>query len=281
MSTTTDGTTVTQGRAPVPGGELGYDVRGAGRPVVLLHSGGADRRLWDAEADALSGDHLVVRYDARAHGRSTSPTADWEFHEDLRALLAHLGIERPTLVGLSLGAATALDYAITYPDDVAAALVVSPGFLGALEPVDPHAVAAAVAQQAAVEAWDAAAWVEAGLRAWVIGPRRSVDDVRPGVVERCRAWSLETVTTHAAASMGHAFHGVGAKDRLSAIRCPVETVVGALDTVDCVLAAGRVDGAVPGSRLHVVPTAAHMVNLDEPEVFAGILGGFLDRTAQS
>ena len=97
MSTSTDHTSVVTGRAPVPGGELDYDVRGSGRPVVLLNSGGTDRHLWDAETDALAADHLVVRYDARGHGRSTSPTADWSFHEDLRAVLAHLGIERPTL----------------------------------------------------------------------------------------------------------------------------------------------------------------------------------------
>lgn len=276
MSTTTD---VTTGRAPVPGGELEYDVRGAGRPVVLLHSGGTDRHLWDAEADALAADHLVVRYDARGHGRSTSPTADWQFHEDLHAVLAHLGIERPTLVGLSLGAATALDHAVARPDDVTAVLAVSPGFLGALETLDPHAVAAAAQQQAAVEAWDAAAWVEAGLRSWVVGPRRTPDDLRPGVLQWCRASSLATVTTHAAASMGHSYHGVGAKDRLGEIRCPVETVVGALDTIESVLAAGRIAGAVPESRLHVVPTAAHMVNLDDPEAFGAVLRGFLGRTA--
>lgn len=277
MSSTTND--VTTGRAPVPGGELDYDVRGAGRPVVLLHSGGADRHLWDAEAQALAGDHLVVRYDARGHGASTSPTADWAFHEDLSAVLAHLGVERPTLVGLSLGAATALDYAIAYPDDVTAVLAVSPGFLGALEPVDPHAVAAVAEQQAAIEAWDAAAWVEAGLRSWVVGPRRRPQDLRPGVLDRCRAASLATVTTHAAATMGHTFRCVGAKDRLGEIRCPVETVVGALDTIESVIAGGRISGAAAGSRLHVVPTAAHMVNLDDPEAFGAVLRGFLERTA--
>ena len=276
MSITTD---LTTGRVPVPGGELEYDVRGTGRPVVLLHSGGVDRHLWDAEADALAADHLVVRYDARGHGASTSPTADWQFHEDLRALVRHLDLERPTLVGLSLGAATALDYAIAYPDDVTAVLAVSAGFLGALETLDPHAVRAAAEQQAAVEAWDAPAWVGAGLRSWVVGPRRTADDVRPGVLDRCRAATLATVTAHAAASMGHTFHGIGAKERLGEIRCPVETVVGALDTIESVLVAGRITGAVAGSRLHVVPTAAHMVNLDDPEAFAAILRGFLARTA--
>ncbi|WP_158220427.1 alpha/beta fold hydrolase [Kineosporia sp. A_224] len=284
MSSTTDSTTgtttVSEGRAPVPDGELAYDVRGAGRPVVLLHGGWCDRRLWEHETTLLADDHLVVRYDARGCGASTSPTGDWEFHEDLRALLAHLGVHRPTLVGLSLGAATALDYALTYPDDVQAALLVSPGFLH-MTYTDPWALHCAAEQEAAVQAWDAQAWTDAGVRGFVAGPHRAVADLAPDVVDLCRTMTLECLATHAAAAAtsGGTFRGVGAQGRLDELAVPTETVVGDLDVSDILTVARQVADAAPGGRVHVVEGAAHMLNLEKPQEFAAVLRDFLARTA--
>jgi pimeloyl-ACP methyl ester carboxylesterase len=274
-----DSRTSTTGRAPVRDGELWYEVRGAGRPVVLLHGGGTDRRLWDHEVALLEPDHLVVRYEARGHGASTSPTGNWEFHEDLRAVLTHLGIARPTLVGLSLGAATALDYALSWPDDVHAMLLAGPGWMN-MQYTDPAALECQARQAAAVAAWDAQAWVDVTMEYWVDGVGRTAAEVDPAMRALCREMTLQNVLTHAAATMGAGtFRGVGAQDRLGELRCPVEVVVGSHDLSDAHRFARRIEQEVPGARTHLVEGAAHVVNLDRPDAFAQILRDVLDRTA--
>ncbi|MEU3623874.1 alpha/beta hydrolase [Amycolatopsis coloradensis] len=91
------------------GGELRYgDLVGERRPVVLTHGAGLDHRMFDAQAAALhEAGHRVVSWDQRGHGESsleagarfTATTA----LDDLVALLDHLGLDRPILIGHSLG----------------------------------------------------------------------------------------------------------------------------------------------------------------------------------
>lgn len=113
------------GRVTVERGTLYYDVRGSGPPLVLLHAGGRDLTMWDSQAGPLARSFRLVRYDARGHGRSTAPAGPYSTTEDLRLLLDHLGIERASLVGISMGAGVALDFAATHPERVSKLALVS------------------------------------------------------------------------------------------------------------------------------------------------------------
>jgi pimeloyl-ACP methyl ester carboxylesterase len=113
------------GRVAVAGGTLYYDVRGSGPPVVLLHAGDSDLTMWEPQVLPLAASFRIIRYDARGHGRSTAPRGPYSTTEDLRLLLLHLGVERPHLVGISMGAGVALDFAATYPERVSKLVLVS------------------------------------------------------------------------------------------------------------------------------------------------------------
>ena len=103
------------GTLPVEGGQLYYEVQGDGRPVILLHAGGMDAKMWDAQFDQLSRQFRVVRYDLRGFGRSSKPDRPFHPVEDLRELMRHLGIKRAHLVGLSMGSGVALNFALEHP----------------------------------------------------------------------------------------------------------------------------------------------------------------------
>ena len=114
----------------VPGGKISFDEGGAGPPIVLLHEGIADRRMWDREFPRLARDHRVVRYDLRGYGGSPPATSEYSPVRDLVALLDHLAVRRPTIVGPSMGGKIAIDTTLAFPDKVGALLLIAPGYSG-------------------------------------------------------------------------------------------------------------------------------------------------------
>jgi pimeloyl-ACP methyl ester carboxylesterase len=115
------------GYVEVDGGRLYYEVAGTGIPVVFLHAFTFDTRMWDDQFELLARDYRVVRYDARGFGRSSTPTPGRAYShvEDLTALLAKLEVNRPHLVGASMGGRIALDFAVTQPEALRSIVVMS------------------------------------------------------------------------------------------------------------------------------------------------------------
>ena len=262
-------------RALVPGGELAYEMSlaaGSGVAVVFLHGGLLDHRQWDAEFRSLIDTAPVIRFDARGHGTSSVPIADFSHHLDLIALLDALGVERVIGVGLSLGARTLIDAGLLAPSRFRALLLVSPGYSG-LEFEDPFVLEQHAAIGRAAQQRDVAGVVEAFLRAWVDGPRRTADAVDPAVRSRCREMA------HAAVLRGGGGPGlvreVGAADRLDELAMPIQVVLGDLDSADIERAADRIVTRAVNARLAVVRDAGHAVNLDQPVVFLDVLSAFL------
>ena len=109
---------------------LYYRLEGTGPDIVLIHGFHTDLREWDDVTATLRASHRVLRYDVRGHGRSTIPATLPASADDLRALLDELQISRVTIVGLSMGATIALDFALTHPAYVDRLVLISPGIPG-------------------------------------------------------------------------------------------------------------------------------------------------------
>src|SRR5947209_274318 len=108
----------------VNGAQLRYEVRGEGYPLVLLHGGLADMRMWDEHMEPLSRRYRVIRFDMRGFGESVMPPGPFAFHEDVAGLLHALGITRAFILGLSFGGKIALDFTLEYPELVHALILV-------------------------------------------------------------------------------------------------------------------------------------------------------------
>lgn len=93
------------GMAPVPSGEIYYEVAGSGEPIILIHGNAGDLRHWDRQVDALATRYRVVRYDVRGFGRSSDPVENGacSHHGDLAALMDQLEIPRAHVMGWSMG----------------------------------------------------------------------------------------------------------------------------------------------------------------------------------
>ena len=125
-------------RMDVGGIELHYIQRGAGEPVILLHGGQGDYRAWQPQIDVLSPRYRVVSYSRRYHfpnrnplGANHSPIVD---AGDLAALIAALKLGPVHLVGTSVGAYTAMAFAMAHPELVRSMVLAEP-------PIHPWAAA--------------------------------------------------------------------------------------------------------------------------------------------
>ncbi|GAA3760120.1 alpha/beta fold hydrolase [Salinactinospora qingdaonensis] len=264
------------GFAPVDNGRLAYESAGEGPALVLLHGGLLDAGMWHEQFAALAATgHYTLRYDARGHGASSTVTGDWSNVEDLRALLDHHEIVRARLVGLSLGARTALDFALACPERVEALVLAAPGISGRAF-ADPFVLEHTRAQQASLGRPDGAQrFVEHFLRMWVDGPHREPSEVDPAMRERLGAVAAHNVARHASGLGAGTLREVGAAQRLAEVAAPLLTLVGDVDSSDIIGNVDAIVAAQPGARTGVVPGAAHMVNLEAPETFTREVAAFL------
>src|SRR5712692_4395233 len=125
---------MTEGRqigfAAANGTKLYYETLGEGHPLVLLHGGYMDGRMWDDQFAVFAERYWVVRYDIRGFGKSKMPQVPYSNVQDLYELLKHLQIEKAYLLGLSLGGMIAIDFTLEHPEMVDALVLVGAAMSG-------------------------------------------------------------------------------------------------------------------------------------------------------
>ena len=107
--------------AEVNGINLYYETHGAGRPIILLHGGLMSGETFGPVLPTLAEDHQVIVVDLQGHGRTADidrPIDIKLMADDIAALIDHLGLDRPDIVGYSLGGGVALFTAVKYPEKI-------------------------------------------------------------------------------------------------------------------------------------------------------------------
>lgn len=257
--------------ARLGGGELAYDVRGNGAPVLFLHAFPLGMAMWDAQVSALEGSHRVVRFDARGFG--ASPPGEGlltmeRIAEDAVALLDHLGLAQAAVCGLSMGGYAAFALWSRYPERVRA-LVLADTRAGA-DSDEAKKGRADLADKVRREGAEAAA--EAFLPK-LLGETTRRD--RPDLVARVR----EMILANPPRGIRDALAGLAARgdatDRLSSIHVPTLVIVGEEDIPTPPADAEKIHAGVKGSRLVKIPKAGHLTNLEDPARFNASLREFL------
>ncbi len=237
-------------------------------PVVLIHAGVADRRMWDPIWPGLTADRDVVRFDLRGFGDSTTrPAKEFSPAEDLLGALAEMRIDRCHLVGASYGAGVAVEISLINPPSVASLLLAAPGgsLLAELTPDLQEFIAA---ERSALERGDLNTAVEANLSTWVEGLHRRSDQVDPAVrqlVGRMQRRALEITADWS--DVEEKELTPPALERLAAIAVPVLVLIGGLDLDTVQDAAARVASTVPDAHRVDWPDAGHLPSLEQPDTF--------------
>jgi pimeloyl-ACP methyl ester carboxylesterase len=263
----------------VPGGSLAYEVGGRGPAVVLLHEGIADRRMWDREFPILMRDHHVARYDLRGYGGSSPATSEFSPVRDLATLIDHLGMDRPLIVGPSMGGKIALDLALAQPEKVGGLLLIAPGYSGMDYDHVPGGKATferdETLSKAAADAWAAGNLEEATghlQQLWASAlTGKALDLFRTMVRDNAKEVFEERSGQH------EKREGAPAASRLKEVRAPTLILVGDRDNPAMPPLANFLARGIPGARVELVPGADHLLNLSRPEAFDAALPRILSQ----
>jgi 3-oxoadipate enol-lactonase len=251
-----------------------YDVHGEGSPLVLVHAGIADSRMWEPQVEPFSESHTVVRTDLPGFGRSPIETDEVSFSGSVREAMDAADIDRAALVGVSLGGRAALELAAESPERLSALVLVGPG-------IDDHEWSEEVrsfdaAEEEALERGDLDAAIDFNLRLWLAGPRRTLDAIDPEVTELVGEMQRDAFRLQ----KGHSDVRMARLDppasrRLGGIPTPTLVVTGDEDLEDIHRIADRLAREIPGATRAKIAGAAHLPNLERPDEFNRIVLAFL------
>jgi pimeloyl-ACP methyl ester carboxylesterase len=258
--------------------KLHCEDRSAGPAVLFVHEYGGSCRSFDVQVEAFRARHRCVVFNARGYPPSEVPASVGSYSQyhalaDIGAVLDGLGIEKVHLVGASMGAASALQFALKQPGRVLSATLVGIGS-GSDDPALFRQSAEANAKQ--IET--------GGMRAFAEQMGRNPNRIRmmekdPAEFRR----SLEGLSRMSPVGHANTMRGVQAgrpplyadEKRLALFRVPVLVVVGEEDA-GCRKPSEFLERVLPDARLVVVPKTGHAVNQEEPAEFNRLCLAFIE-----
>ncbi len=265
------------GYVVLDGGKMYYEMGGEGEALVLYHAGFVDSGMWDYQWSDFTQHCRVIRCDMRGFGESGPVQGPVSRRHDLYCLLDHLGIERAALLGCSMGGEAVIDFALEYPEMVAALISVSAvpsGFELEGEP-PPYLLE----MLAAMEQGDLRRASELQLRIWVDGPLRQPEQVDPAVRRHAAVMNLGALTNGTWGEADAQPLDPPAAGRLGELRIPTLVVAGALDHPEIRRAADLIAAKIIGAEKVIIPGSAHVPNMEKPVEFNRAVVSFLGGVA--
>ena len=249
-----------------------YEIRGAGAPMILIHGGLMDRRMWRWQAGFFAAHYTVISYDVRGHGKSDIPLAPYSQHDDLRRLLDYMRVPAAILVGLSMGGAIAIDLALEHPSRVVALVLAAPAVNGAPYSQELLNQSLSLYETARDAGPEMALWIIREDPFWsylVPASKHAAARNHFFAVARDNVHTLLTDPER----IRHA--EPSAAQRLSDIHVPTLVVTAERDHADNRAVAGLLSEEIQGAKLVEVPGAGHAVNLEQPVRFNMMAREFL------
>jgi pimeloyl-ACP methyl ester carboxylesterase len=254
------------------GARIHYERSGKGFPVLFIHAGIADSRMWEPQAAAFADRFDMIRPDLRGFGDTALPPAPYSGIADLVGLLDHLQIDRAHVVGCSMGGTLALDLALEHTRRVERLVLVAGGVSGSNLGASDAALFTEIEE--ADKAGDMDAVNRAEVRLWVDGPRRREGSAPAAVRELVRDMNGRSLHTDWSSAESRPIDRP-AIGRLGEINTPTLVIVGAQDLPHCLANADLITSKVAGSRKVIIQDAAHLPSLERPEEFNRVLLEFL------
>ena len=254
--------------------DINYEIAGEGPWVTLSHSLACNLHMWDDQMDVLTKKFKVLRFDTRGHGQSGAPAGEYtleQMADDAKGLLDSLQIKKTHWVGLSMGGMIAQAFALKYPSVFESMVLADTTSRRPPDAAKMWGDRVTAARQKGMEAL-----VEPTLARWFTEPyRNSHKDVMERIGKDIRNTPVDGF-----AGCCHAISKVDYLDRLKEIKIPALVMVGEQDHGTPPEAARAIQQNLPGSELKIIPSAAHLSNVEQSKVFNDAMMGFLERASK-
>ena len=242
--------------------DLWFDETGSGTPVILLHHGIVDSRIWARVVPLLAERHRVIRYDQRGYGRSPLPDGPYSVVQDLFAVMDAAGVEQAALVGASRGGNISMAATLEQPERVSKLILVGSGLAGHSWTVEwtPEQIAR---WEAAEEAEDYEAMAELDMEAWA--PLGADPELRAMFIENAVGSNSEHATTDEPVA-----------ERVGGIAAPTLVITGGRDVPGINEVGALLAREIPEAQSAVIEETDHMVPWRTPEELAHLILDFVD-----
>lgn len=249
------------------GVKLYYEVQGEGAPIVFVHELAGTCRSFDAQIAALKPRYKCIAFNARGYPPSdVPPTVDSYSQdiaaEDIGAVLDAADIDSAHVMGVSMGSAAALQFALAHPGRVRSAILCS---IGSGSDAKPEEYVANMEAMAARVEKNGMAQIRENF---TTSPARvKLKDKNPAAFETF----LHEIATFSVLGLANTMRGVqkrrpplyAHKDRIAAMKIPALVVLGG-DDQGCRKPSQFLAETLPGARLEILPDTGHGVNIEEP-----------------
>jgi len=251
--------------------QINYELSGkAGAVVVMLsHSLSSSLVMWEPQMRALEPHYQVLRYDTRGHGSTDAPTGPYTFEqlgEDAIGLVDALNIDVVHWVGLSLGGMVGQYLALNQPFRLRSLVLCD---TTAIIPKEGQAVRRERIETARTKGMQAL--LHPTLERWFTPPFLKQNSQEVTLIRN------QFLATPVAGYIGcsEAIKGLNYLHRLCEIKIPTLIIVGEDDPGTPVAASKAMHECIPGSKLVVLPVAAHLANVEQADAFNRTVLDFL------
>ena len=257
-------------KAQVNGITIAYSDQGTGLPIVFLHAFPLNRTMWAAQENALSSQFRIVTIDLRGHGESDAPL--WHYMldqsaDDVRTLLDHLAIQQALFVGLSMGGYILFAFYRMFADRVKGLILADTR--AQADTTEGKQGRFQMAQTAYKKGPSAIADL---MVPKLLSPMRI--QTEPGLVRQVRAMIEGNQISGIAGDLMAMAERPDSVPLLSRITCPTQLIVGELDQATPPSDSKLMAEQIPHASLAIIPNAAHLSNLEQPEAFNQIVATF-------
>jgi len=257
-------------KTQVNGITIAYSDRGIGLPIVFLHAFPLNRTMWATQEHALSSRFRVITIDLRGHGESDAPL--WRYTleqsaDDVNALLDQLAIQQALFVGLSMGGYILFAFYRKYARRVKGLVLADTR--AQADTAEGKEGRFQMAQTAYKKGPSAIAGI---MISKLLSP--ATIQTKPDLVRQVRAMIEGNQISGIAGDLMAMAERPDSAPLLSQITCPTQIIVGELDQATPPPDAKLMAEKIPGAHLAIIPGAAHLTNLEQPDKFNQIVTAF-------
>lgn len=253
---------------------LAVEVVGSGDPVVFLHAGDCDRRMWRAQMDGVGASNKAIAYDRRGCGETRAEREDFSAVADLMTVMDATADGKPViLVGCSEGGRIALDAVLRHPPRFRGLVLIAPSVTGAPEAAYSPEIKGVMAQLKEAEATgDLGQVIAIKARLWLDGPLAPEGRVTGQARELfldMQATALRSPPVGSNLDVAPAFHQLGE------ISAPTLVIQGDLDFPHIQERSSHIATTVLSGSHHELAGAAHLPDLERPTDITRLLKKFI------